>query len=380
MRRLLIFKHVQTIEEENMRNRIPNYAFFSLFLLLLLLLWLMAKPMIHAIIFGAIIGGSFYPLFNRTLKRTNWKKSQVSILMCLLITCLVFIPTIYLIFALSNETYQFYLNLKSELTVANEKYFFEESFFGSMLVEITDILEIDISFDMIKEKSIAVLQSFSTYVLKVLNSWVSNLLSFIFDFFIMILVIFALFTEGTGLKKYILELSPLPDSQEELMIQKFNQMNYVTLVCNGLGGLIQGIVAGIGFFIAGVPSTILWTVVMVLLAFIPIVGISLVYIPAAIYLAAKGQMNSGLILFIYCTMAAFFVENWFKPKFIGERIKINPLFILFCIIGGMSYFGMAGIFYGPIIGIIFLTVVELYHDHYAPNSDQTSNKDSDLQS
>jgi predicted PurR-regulated permease PerM len=61
---------------------------------------------------------------------------------------------------------------------------------------------------------------------------------------------------------------------------------------------------------------------------------------------------------------ALIIENWFKPWFIGQRIKINSLFVLFCIIGGISYFGIPGIFYGPIIGIVFLTLVDLYHAHY----------------
>ena len=141
-------------------------------------------------------------------------------------------------------------------------------------------------------------------------------------------------------------------------------MNYVTIVCNGLGGIIQGVLAGIGFWIAGIPSIILWTVVMTFLAFIPLLGISIVYVPAVIYIFLKGKTAAAVILFIYCTAVALIVENWFKPRFIGQRIKINSLFVLFCIIGGMSYFGIPGIFYGPIIGIVFLTLVELYHAHY----------------
>ena len=63
-------------------------------------------------------------------------------------------------------------------------------------------------------------------------------------------------------------------------------------------------------------------------------------------------------------MVALLVENWFKPLFIGQRIKINSLFVLFCIIGGMSYFGIAGIFYGPLAGTVFLTLVQLYQEKY----------------
>ena len=148
-------------------------------------------------------------------------------------------------------------------------------------------------------------------------------------------------------------------------MEKFNQMNFVTLVCNGLGGLIQGILAGIGFWFAGIKLIVLWTTIMIILAFIPLLGISIIYIPACIYLAVTGKTITSIALFIYCTLVALVTENWFKPLFIGKRIEISPLLVLFTIIGGMSVFGVGGIFYGPVIAILFLTMVELYHSFYS---------------
>ena len=70
----------------------------------------------------------------------------------------------------------------------------------------------------------------------------------------MLLVIFGLFSEGKTLKSFVFRLSPLPDSWEQLIVDKFNQMNYVTLVCNGIGGVLQGGLAIIGFALAGIGS------------------------------------------------------------------------------------------------------------------------------
>jgi predicted PurR-regulated permease PerM len=103
---------------------------------------------------------------------------------------------------------------------------------------------------------------------------------------------------------------------------------------------------------------------MSLLAFIPLVGISLVYIPASLYFILIGKVGTGISLFIYCTVVSLIVEKGFKPKFIGKRVGISSLLVLFYIIGGMSAFGMAGIFYGPLLCTIFLTSVALYHEKY----------------
>jgi predicted PurR-regulated permease PerM len=153
--------------------------------------------------------------------------------------------------------------------------------------------------------------------------------------------------------------------ENEDLINKFNQMNYVTLICNSIAGVIQGVLAGIVFWIAGVPAVILWALVMTLLAFMPIIGISIITIPTSVYFIITGQVLTGVSIFVSCSLISLLTENFFKPRFIGSRVQLNPIYVLLCIIGGMSTFGMGGIFYGPIIGIIFLTFASIYKKRYA---------------
>ena len=143
-------------------------------------------------------------------------------------------------------------------------------------------------------------------------------------------------------------------------------MSFVTLVGNGLGGLAQGCLAGIGFWVAGFNSVFLWTTAMIILAFIPLVGISIIFIPACLYLYLSGETTSAIFLFIYCFLISLTVENWYKPRFIGTKVKINSILLLLYIIAGMGTFGMAGIFYGPFLCIILLTIVELFLKNYLP--------------
>ncbi len=326
---------------------------------------MMIKPLLHSFLFGAILAGCFYPLFFHVRDLPKVSRNSASLIITLLIVVLVFIPSVFILIALSKESITLYNSSRD--------FFMSDSFTGffsadsSAYIAVTSFLEemgINADISRLKGELLNYAQLFSGYILKTVNSWISNIISFLFSFIIMILVIYALFSQGDKLKTFLLKLSPLPDDQEELLLKNFNQMNYVTIVCNGIGGLIQGVLAGIGFWIAGIPSIVLWTVVMTFLAFIPLLGISIVYVPAVIYLFIIGKTAAAVVLFIYCSAVALIVENWFKPWFIGQRIKMNSLFVLFCIIGGMSYFGIPGIFYGPIIGIVFLTLVDLYHAHY----------------
>lgn len=326
------------------------------------------KPFLGAIIFASIIAGSIYPAYNWFLDKTQLTKRLSAILMCFGVAIAVFLPLIYVSFILSKEAITLYQSLIigiSDGLVNN--FLFGDGYVAKLVKNFSSFLGLEINMESFKNEFINQLKNFSGIVINTINNIIGNIVGFLFSFVIMILVIYALLTEGAPLKKFLLDFSPLPDDQEELIIEKFNQMNFVTLVCNGLGGLIQGILAGIGFWFSGIKLIVLWTTIMILLAFIPLLGISIIYIPACIYLAIIGKTFASITLFIYCSIVALVTENWFKPLFIGKRVEINPLLVLFTIIGGMTVFGVGGIFYGPIIAILFLTMVELYHRFYFPN-------------
>ncbi|MGK0288618.1 MAG: putative PurR-regulated permease PerM [bacterium] len=339
--------------------------FVFLFLCCLFLVGYIFWSYIDSIIFAAIIAGVFYPVMDLGVEQFKLSKRLSAALACSLIIFIIFIPIIYIVIQLSSEVFGVYELLKTTLTKDSLK----ELFFGDhkltpLFQKTLTLLKIEINLEMIETKIFEGAQKFSLYLLETVNSWVTNILSFLFKFTIMLLVIYAFFVDGARIKEFMLKLSPLPDSDEEYIIEKFNQMNYVTLVCNGLGGLIQGALAGVGFWIAGIQSVLLWTTFMVVLAFIPLVGISIIYIPACIYLYFKGKVIASIVLFIYCTVISILTENWFKAQFIGKRVQINSLLVFFSILGGLSVFGMAGIFYGPLIITIFLTFVDSYQEQF----------------
>lgn len=346
----------------------PRVLFAVLFLGLFVLLGFLAWKYITALLFAAIIAGSFAPVMTFFTERWGLGRTMAAVLACMTIVLLVFLPSVYILVRLTQEALSVYRAIQSPET----EQLLQNALFGPGAVskigrQVFEFVSPGKAYDLAGVQGILVVwaKKLSGSVVSAANSIVGNMLNFAFQFLIMLLVIFTLFRDGPVLKKFILELSPLPDEDEELIINKFNEMNYVTLVCNGLGGVIQGGLAGIGFAIAGIGSALLWTTLMVLLAFIPLVGISFVYIPACLFLVAKGHFISAAVLFVYCTVVSLIVENWFKPLFMGNRVRINSMLVLFSILGGMSAFGMAGIFYGPLIVTIFLTFVDLYEHRYA---------------
>lgn len=340
--------------------------FIIAFLFICYLVGIMMWPFRSSIIFAGIISGIFYPLMKRFQNKYKWNKAISAITVCVIIILSIFLPLIFMGVQLSREALSLYQTIDQHLSENFlEKVMFSENHTSIVLKKILDFVQIEYSVEAVEKAIVDYAQKFSLFIYETISSWLANLLSFFFSFFIMLLVCYSLLTEGHTLKSFLLRLSPLPNAEEELVIQKFNQMNYVTLVCNGLGGILQGVIAGFAFWIVGIESVLLWATIMSILAFIPLIGMSFVYIPAGIIFLLQGDWYKGLFILIFCTLVALFVENRFKPKFMGKRVQIDSILVFLSIIGGISVFGMAGIFYGPLIITVFLTFVKFYFEYYA---------------
>lgn len=189
-------------------------------------------------------------------------------------------------------------------------------------------------------------------------------MSFVIQFFILILVVYFLLMEIDRLLQFLMILSPLPADQNELLLRKFMEIAGAILVVNGISGLFQGAMGGLYFALLGLKSPVLWGSVMAVLAFLPIFGIGLVLIPASMVLLIGGHPGQGILTFVFYVVLSFTVEYILKPKFVGDQVKMHAMLVFLAIIGGMAMFGFLGIIYGPLIVTGFLTLSSLYLNVY----------------
>ena len=208
--------------------------------------------MIHPLIFGAIMAGVFSPFQAKLMGRFKISRTWASVLTTSIMILFVILPALYILLKISKESISLFQTIKLGLSEqAINDFFFGTGPGAELMTKLGQFLGIEISIIELKQKLLDLAQLSSSYLLKFLNNIFSNIFTFLIDFCVMLLTTFALLHEGHHLKKFFLKLSPLPDSQEELIVEKFNQMNYVTLLCNGLGGLIQGFFGLNRFFVGG---------------------------------------------------------------------------------------------------------------------------------
>jgi predicted PurR-regulated permease PerM len=192
----------------------------------------------------------------------------------------------------------------------------------------------------------------------------SNLFKLLVNFFFMLLITYFLLIDGRRLIRFIFDLSPLPDDQEEKLIGKFRDMAGAIIVGNGICAILQGLLGGLVFWLFGLRSPFLWGVIMGLLAFLPIVGIGVVFVPAAGFLIFTGRVGAGIFFILFYAALSFGVEYLLKPKVVGGRVQMHTLLVFLAIVGGLHWFGILGIVYGPLVATAFLTLTDIYHSSY----------------
>jgi predicted PurR-regulated permease PerM len=132
-------------------------------------------------------------------------------------------------------------------------------------------------------------------------------------------------------------------------------------------GIVQGIIAGLGFFIFRVPNSFILTLLAILAGVFPIIGTSIVWIPVMIYLLIAGNTFSAFGVAIF-GISSSIIENLFKPIWISRLTKVNSSIILIGMIGGLLMFGILGVILGPLILSYLLIVLEIYRNKKIPGA------------
>ena len=338
------------------------WFFLALFVVSCLLLGWLLWPFFSVIVLAIVITMVFNPVYRALHRKMNATLS--SLITCIIIFFVLFVPVSAFVGILANEAYDLYLTARD--AVSNNP--IQELIDNSKVIEkINDILMnfgIKITADEISGFVTELGRAVGLFLYQQARSMTANIVNFVVNFCFMLLIVFYLLIDSQRLVSFIVGLSPLPDDQDEKLIQKFKDMAAAILLGNGLGGLIQGTLGGIVFAFFGFRSPFLWGVIMALLAFLPIVGVGVVFLPAALYLILQGRLAAGIFFIVFYIVLSGGIEYFFKPKLVGKRVQMHTLLVFLSIIGGLKLFGILGIIYGPLVVTAFLTLTDIYESSY----------------
>ncbi len=184
--------------------------------------------------------------------------------------------------------------------------------------------------------------------------------TFLLNLFVMLYAMFFFFKGGHKILERIFYYLPLSDEDETRMLARFTSITRATVKGTLVIGAIQGALAGLAFWVAGIDGAALWGTVMTILSIIPGIGAPLVWVPVVIVLFLNGQYLTATLLLVWCAAVVGTIDNFLRPVLVGRDAKMPDLLILIGTLGGLFLFGPIGFIVGPIICGLFLTVWDIY--------------------
>lgn len=309
------------------------------------------SPYFSALFLGGVFAVLFSSLYRYFLRKLRGQEGTAAFFTVIVVLCLVLIPLILLGVLLFQEVFSIY----STLTTENN--------FVVMMNRGTDVITAYIrqfvpTFTIHSDLALYAKEALGWIAIH-LNTFFSGILSFIFQIFLVIIAMFFFLRDGEKLRAFAIKFSPLDDDYDESIINKL-ELAISSIVKGTLStSIIQGVLVGVGFALFGVSNPVLWGSVAVVAALIPMVGTSLITIPAAILLLLGHHIAPGVGLMLWALFVGS-IDNFIRPLLIKRGVNIHPFFILLSVLGGLAYFGPMGFLSGPIALAFFFALLEIY--------------------
>ncbi|MFW2404096.1 MAG: AI-2E family transporter [Gammaproteobacteria bacterium] len=342
-------------------RQVQNFFFLGLVLLVSAVFLYLVSGYFQPIFWAAILGILFLPVQRALERRLRNRPSLVAVLTVILIFFTVLVPSLLVTSAVVNEASQLYQRIQSgEIDPGAALRWLQGWVPG--LTSWAEGLGIDVTQWPQKVSEIAV--KASQYVGGMALTAGQNVANFMIKFLIMLYLLFFILRDGDQMMEKIIAALPFGDDRERELFGKFAEVSRATLKGTLVIGVIQGTLGGIMFGVLGIQGAVFWGVVMVFLSILPLVGASLVWIPAVIFLVVSGAYGKALAMALFGGVVIGLLDNVLRPILIGRDTKMPDYLILLSTLGGLSIFGISGFVIGPIIAALFLAVWAMFEKEH----------------
>ncbi len=339
--------------------------FFLCFLGVGFLVFLIFQPFLTATLVAAVLASLFYAPYRWLLLKTNgWAILSASLVMTL-IALLVIFP----VFLVSSMTLSEITRLLGGVSGEAMSFPVVTESIEMKIFQIPIIGHFLESQEFRLQNVFADLSGTGDAMLGFLQTLYGGISQFIFWIFMMLFALFYFFVDGERAVHFLKRMSPLHDDADDEIMRDFVSTSRAILKGTIIIAFVQGFLGGLAFLFVGLPSPVVWGVVMGFLSLIPMLGTGIVWFPAALWLLFSGDIWQGIFLLSFGFAAISTIDNILRPKLVGRDTQIHPLLILFSTLGGLAFFGLAGFLIGPIIVSLFVALVRIYSREFKQQID-----------
>lgn len=314
-----------------------------LIILSVMIIW----PILVSVIGGLLLAYVFMPTYRTINRYVRNKNASASIVVIIIVVTLLLVLW-FITPLIIKQSFDFLLALQKVDMTAVVKTIFpsaSEQFTSQLVVTLNNVAG----------------SAFSSGT-SGLSDFLSNLPNILLNFFILGFVFFFAMRDSDKLMEFAKSVSPLSEAKEKIVVKRFKDMTSAVIYGWIIVGIIQGILAGIGFFLFGINGALVLTILAIFLSIIPFLGPAFVWVPVSIYMLISGDIQPVIGFVVYNLLIVSLVDNILRSYIISRKTDLSPAIVLVGVIGGIFVFGAVGIVVGPLLLAYLLTLLESFKD------------------
>ncbi|MGY8895527.1 MAG: AI-2E family transporter [Gammaproteobacteria bacterium] len=357
-----------------MTEKAPYEHGYMLSLLLIAiagLIWLFT-PFIPALFLALLIAIATFDLYSKLKNRLS--ASYAALSMTLLVTTILILPLSYILLVSGLEVSTLIQTINTDFSIEKIRQILEQTILGLPFSEsIKTTLSATINNNL--ESLLISVKDFSVVILSSILSLSSH---FVFFLVISVFALYYFYLDGKVIIKRLKDLSPLENRLDDILLKQFSSLS-VTLVGSVFSiAILQGVIFSIAVMIVGLPA-LYFGIAMALASFIPVLGGLIIWLPLSVYLYAQGQTTDALVIVLFgAVFIGTIIDNFARPLIIQKFTKTSDqssalnytLITVLSTLAGIIQFGILGLFIGPIIAAMAISIFDVYAIKYADSLDR----------
>ncbi|HOQ92539.1 MAG TPA: AI-2E family transporter [Treponemataceae bacterium] len=348
-------------------NTIFLFALFALFFVALVGIF---YPFFYVILWASLLYILLNPLYKKIQQKITQKKRFLEIkrhalaaIFSIATLILIIGPLLLLTIQLAQQLLAVFKDI--ELFLRTNPTFFSDSSFIKKTIDILNDFGIEnelfsqVDGLHIRAFILQTIQYYSNTLLMISKNLLENTANFILSILFVVFALYFFYLDGAYLFTLLIKAIPINPKHMDTLAKKFSETIRGLLSGYFLVALYQGIIAFILMKIFGIKAALLFSVLLMFSSFIPLFGAGLIWFPLGIILLFTDSVIKGILFLVLSAFFISFLDNFLRPFFLQDRIKVHPLLIFFAILGGLKIFGLNGLILGPTVIILFFAVLDM---------------------
>ncbi|MDR1239222.1 MAG: AI-2E family transporter [Treponema sp.] len=348
------------------RRNIQTYVFAAILIILFVMVCRLFAPFFTVLLWSTLLYVLLSPLHRRVIRKLDLDSRKGKVLKNVWAVVFTLGAMVIILIPLSFVASLFFRQIIDLLRYSRDAFNQRPEFLQDLLDRISTFIR-DVTMDQVIITGDEILRQITGFLTSGLQSLLGmssavarNVSGFALTIILMTFSLFFFFVDGAYLSRLVLHAIPIRKEYISALTGKFMDITRNLVFGYIMVALVQAVMAYIIFSIFQVRGALVFAALTFICVFIPMIGGGLVWLPLGLARIIGGNISGGILFLVVAGLFISMLDNVLRPMFLKDRIQLHPLIIFFAILGGISIFGFNGLIMGPMVVILFLTVLDLF--------------------